>query len=44
MEEDKILRHWKKDEIMHNMNFFWNNTHYIIGDKIVKVEDDLWMG
>ena len=32
VEEDKIIRNWEKDEILHNMNFIWGR----VGDKIVK--------
>ena len=32
------------DEPKANLNFIWDNTHYVIGDKIVELEDSLGMG
>ena len=44
IEKDEIIRGWKKEEILKNLKYIWDNTYCIIEEIVVKVENELWKG
>ena len=44
IDSEEIIRGWKKEEILENLKYMWDNTYCLIEDKVVKVENGLGMG
>ena len=44
IEEEEIIRGWKKEEILRNLEYIWDNAYCIIEGEIVKIEEGLGIG
>ena len=39
IEEKEIIRGWKKEEILENLQYIWDNVYCIIENERVKIEE-----
>ena len=44
IEKQEIIRGWKKEEMLENLNSIWQNKYWIVEEDIVKVENGLGIG
>jgi len=44
IEEEEIIRGWKKEEIVKHLEYVWENQYYIIEGGILKIKEGLGIG